>query len=126
MALIDWQAILAKLYEVGEVIYFKEQFARLKSQKFGINWIILLVRIMKDLIIKAEWICLEAEAVGVGEEKRKAVQAFLERVINLPFPLSLFKGTIISLLISVVVQFLNLEQGKNWVQNYSNPTKIAG
>ena len=117
MAVVDWQTILAELYKLTDLVYFKEQFRLLKQKRLSIGWVIEFVRLVKELVTRAEWIALEVEGVG-GEDKRKAVQAFLERVVNLPFPLSLFEGTIFKLLIDFIVQWLNLDSGHAWVQKY--------
>ena len=70
-------------------------------------------KVIVDTVIKTERSTLLA-GKGRGWEKKKEVLDLLDKMIEFPFPLSLFERRIMSLLIDVVVYCFNWSWGRVW------------
>lgn len=99
--------------------YFKVgRYAELYQELMDASWIqkpAKLVALVVAAVVTAEQVVVDMEEVGFGFEKKKAVQAWLDEVIDLPFYLEPLDGPLAGIAIDGIVGIFNVVQKKNWL-----------
>jgi len=114
----DWKMLRDKLAEEINLAAIEKELDELKHAKFK-----YIPREFLDVVtvtvVAAEKVFAEISGLseGGGEEKRKAVVAFLDDIIKLPFFLDKainLDGVILGYLVDYAVSFFNKVYTKNW------------
>ena len=113
---IDSELLLAEMKKYAEVDKFAVIIEQIKTASF-LSKISKAISLIPLAITLAEKLYLDLSDVksGGGKEKKKAVQSWLDDVIDLPFYLEMIDGAIIGMAIDGFVNFLNLLFLRDWL-----------
>lgn len=113
---IDKEMLLTKLQIYLDIDLLREKIENCKGLSL-FQMLAAVPEVFMIVIKTAERIVSDAGAIGHGADKRAAVVEFLKSIINFSFPVSLFKGKIIGLIVDTMIWMCNWLLGHRWIAN---------
>lgn len=112
---IDTEYLVKGIREYFVTDKMAELVEKIKTGGFKLSKIAVGLAIVYEAIVAVEKLVQDMNEVGLGGEKKKAVQTFIDDAIDLPFYLEGFDGFIIGMVIDAVVLYYNSKFGHGWI-----------